>query len=571
MTAVPQNQLTISRRALDIEDYIDIARRHISWIVGPLYAGIVISTMVAFFLPNVYVSRAVLRITPPQIPENLVPATFSQQMTDSMQSIWQEVVSRSSLAELIQKPSLDLYKPERNRKPLEDVIEDMRKDVKLDYIGVQTGGKPNAAFAISFPYPDRFKAQSVVSAIVGMLTNANQSRERNGVTNTNDLLSDEVKAAKDAVEKLDQDLTAFKQSNNGRLPEQLTANVAEMESYRSRLNGVQDQLNRNEQQKLISEQTLASLKGQYAQMESSLTGSSPEETVIQSTKIEQNQELVQLKHEITQMEAQLAVMRKSLTDQHPDMIDYRAKLDALKQRYEQMKKEDETANAAALASESGKPKSAAPKRTMSFQNQQSLQSVKTQIESTTAQLTALELARVKNQKEEEALSADMARVQGRIEASPINEQKYASLMRDRTVAAERYEELSHKQQLAEQGKDVTARKAGENLELLDPANLPETPTAPNRWQIVAFGVFGGLVAGLGMAGAKEMKDTSLKNLKDVRAYTNLPVLSSIPLLENALLLRRKRRLAYVGWSVAVILGLLGTAISFYYHVQYGSK
>ena len=47
----------------------------------------------------------------------------------------------------------------------------------------------------------------------------------------------------------------------------------------------------------------------------------------------------------------------------------------------------------------------------------------------------------------------------------------------------------------------------------------------------------GLMVGIVLAGGKEVKNTSLKNLKDVRAYTNLPVLSSIPLLENALLVR----------------------------------
>src|ERR1035438_8228847 len=136
MTAVPQSPISISRRALDIEDYIDIARRHVSWIIGPLYAGIIISTMIAYFLPNVYVSRAMLRITPSQIPENLVPATFSQQMSDRINQMWQEVESRGQLSELIQRPTLDLYRNERNHKPLEDVLEDMKKDIKLDILGI---------------------------------------------------------------------------------------------------------------------------------------------------------------------------------------------------------------------------------------------------------------------------------------------------------------------------------------------------------------------------------------------------------------------------------------------------
>ena len=71
--------------------------------------------------------------------------------------------------------------------------------------------------------------------------------------------------------------------------------------------------------------------------------------------------------------------------------------------------------------------------------------------------------------------------------------------------------------------------------------------------------------GIVLAGAKEMKNTSLKNLKDVRAYTNLPVLSSIPLLENALLIRRKRRLQWLAWSSAIILGSIAMSGSAYYY------
>ncbi len=64
-----------------------------------------------------------------------------------------------------------------------------------------------------------------------------------------------------------------------------------------------------------------------------------------------------------------------------------------------------------------------------------------------------------------------------------------------------------------------------------------------------------------------MKNTSLKNLKDVRAYTNMPVLSSIPLLENALLVRRKRRLVWLAWSSALILGCILMGGSVYYHLS----
>jgi uncharacterized protein involved in exopolysaccharide biosynthesis len=37
---------------MDIEDYIDILRRHRSWIRGPAFVGLVASVVIAFLWPN---------------------------------------------------------------------------------------------------------------------------------------------------------------------------------------------------------------------------------------------------------------------------------------------------------------------------------------------------------------------------------------------------------------------------------------------------------------------------------------------------------------------------------------
>ena len=138
-------------------------------------------------------------------------------------------------------------------------------------------------------------------------------------------------------------------------------------------------------------------------------------------------------------------------------------------------------------------------------------------------------------------------------------------MRDYNIAKTDYDEKSKKKEISETSSNLEQRKAGENLETLDPPSLPEQAADPNRLLIAAVGTGLGLFFGVFMAGAKEMKDTSLKNLKDVRAYTNLPVLSSIPLLENALLVRRKRRLFWLGWSTAIIIGTIAMSSSMYYY------
>src|ERR1035441_3632095 len=162
--AAAQNFVTVTRRPPDIEDYIDMLRRYRSWLIGPMFCGLVVAVVVAFLWPDTYVSQAVMRITPPTISQNLVPTVVNMQMMQRLQQMQQEILSRGSLAELIQRPSLDLYRKERQRYPMEDIIQDMRnKAIHIQSVEVAGGGAGRiaSAFTISFAYPDRFKAQAV--------------------------------------------------------------------------------------------------------------------------------------------------------------------------------------------------------------------------------------------------------------------------------------------------------------------------------------------------------------------------------------------------------------------------
>jgi uncharacterized membrane protein YgdD (TMEM256/DUF423 family) len=156
-----------------------------------------------------------------------------------------------------------------------------------------------------------------------------------------------------------------------------------------------------------------------------------------------------------------------------------------------------------------------------------------------------------------------------IQEAPLDEQQYAALLRDLNLAKSDYEDMMKRRNASEMQEQLEQHKAGENLEVLDPASLPEQPSEPNRPAWAGSGLLGGLALGVVLAGGKEVKNTSLKNLKDVRAYTNLPVLSSIPLLENGLLVRRKRRLVWLTWSSAIIIGCILMSGSMYYHLSSG--
>src|SRR5579875_2115407 len=108
MTEAPDTYVSVSRRPPDVEDYIDMLRRYRSWILAPTFAGLVLAVVAAFLWPDSYISTAVMRITPQQVPQSLVPSAINSQMNERLTQMETEILSRTSLSELIQRPSLNL-------------------------------------------------------------------------------------------------------------------------------------------------------------------------------------------------------------------------------------------------------------------------------------------------------------------------------------------------------------------------------------------------------------------------------------------------------------------------------
>src|SRR5580658_990035 len=257
------NYIGISRRTLDLEDYIDVARRHISWIVGPMLAGTVIAIVVAFALPNVYVSQAEMQITPAQISESIVKTTINQQLTERIMQMENEILSRTSLSNIIQDPRLDLYKPDRANKPIEDVIEAMRSNIKIRIDALPGDGLRRAsAFTISFSYPDRMKAQQTVQALVTKFQDSNLTTQATQQKVVNNYVHDELSEAKAKLDQLNKQLTKFRVANSGKLPEQSNLNVAQLTALQQQSTTINDGLNRLAQERVQLDQRETTLQGQ---------------------------------------------------------------------------------------------------------------------------------------------------------------------------------------------------------------------------------------------------------------------------------------------------------------------
>src|SRR5713101_6766987 len=151
----PTEQFLVSRRALDVEDYIDIARRHKGWIFGPFLFTLVAAVVGVYLWPDSYVSQAVIKVVPQQVPQNMVQSAINQELNDRINSMQQTILSRTVLTTIIN--TFGLYQKERSRYPIEDVIEDMKKNIQVLPVQSMAGGSQRTvpAFAVQFSYENR--------------------------------------------------------------------------------------------------------------------------------------------------------------------------------------------------------------------------------------------------------------------------------------------------------------------------------------------------------------------------------------------------------------------------------
>jgi hypothetical protein len=137
-------------------------------------AGLIMAAGLAFGIPNLYVSSATLHLNSEVINENSreTPLHGRAALNARIKQITAEAFSRRSLASIIQRPDLDLYKKDRIRKPLEDVIEQMKNDVKIN---VFNNNSSATNFVVSFAYSDPVIAQRTVAALIARLIDTNQA------------------------------------------------------------------------------------------------------------------------------------------------------------------------------------------------------------------------------------------------------------------------------------------------------------------------------------------------------------------------------------------------------------
>lgn len=123
----------------------------------------------------------------------------------------------------------------------------------------------------------------------------------------------------------------------------------------------------------------------------------------------------------------------------------------------------------------------------------------------------------------------LSRFGTQLAAIPAREVQFARLSREQSLLADIYTMLQTRLKEAELKEAVEP----ENARVIDEAIVPVRPISPRPTRNLVFGLFLGLMLGVGAALGRESLDTRIRSMDDVRTATGgVPVLGTIPRLQG---------------------------------------
>lgn len=138
------------------------------------------------------------------------------------------------------------------------------------------------------------------------------------------------------------------------------------------------------------------------------------------------------------------------------------------------------------------------------------------------------------QQEERTLRSEIAAYEQRIQAAPKVEQELEALQRDYSVAKESQASILKRYEEAQLADSLEQSKKPESFRVLDAAVVPTAPAAPNRNRLLLMACFFALGSAVAAMLLSEHLDTSFHSVGELRQFTTLPVLATIPYVRTPL-------------------------------------
>jgi len=484
------------------------------WLIAiPALAIATIVSTVTYYLPNRYRSDTLILVVPQRVPEAYVRSSITTRIEDRLQSISQQILSRTRLERIIQE--FNLYADRRQTEIMEDIVERMRRDIEVDIV-------KGDAFRVSFTANEPRTAMRVTERLGTFFIDESLRDRELLAEGTNQFLESQLEDARRRLVENEKKLEEFRRQHDGELPTQLDANMQGLHNIEMQLQALLDSANRDRDQRLLLERLVAdaSVDPTSAQPAGPLPAEDPETSGPAA--------------QLRAAEAGLQAMLLRLKPEHPDVVRQKRVIAELQRRVDSVAASTPMSAAPVLS----------PAEIARRNRLQEARAAIINIDRQIAQKTA----------QEQQLRGALTEYQRRIEAAPTRESQLAELTRDYATLQDMYKGLLAKKQESQISANLERRQIGEQFKILDPARLPEKPSSPNRPRFYAIGVFAAIAIGLLIAATMEYFDRALRSEDDVRIAVGLPVLAAIPLMSRKHVPIWRRKLVAITTATVVLVG-----------------
>jgi polysaccharide chain length determinant protein (PEP-CTERM system associated) len=501
-------------RKYALEDVLRIAWRRKWLIVLPFIVMSIATVLVVRRLPDKYRSETTIMVIPQRVPEKFVSATVTDRIGDRLQSLEQQILSRSRLEKII--VDLNLYQDLRATSSMEDVVAGLKDAVKVNPVR-------GDAFTISYISGDPQTAQIVTERLATLFIKENVDDRGTLAQTTSVFLKVRLEEARERLIEQDKKLEAYRLAHAGELPSQATSNLQGLQSARAGLQTVVDSMTHERERLGTKErelsdllasdpaaQALASLPAGAASLTS---GGAPAQGLSPA-------------EELAQSRAQLQVAEGRLTAEHPDVRRLRRRIAQLEAQVQAAKPPSPAPAVAAVA-----PPPVPAATAAQLLRDRRIRDTRADVDAINGRIAAL-------QRDQQRLQQEIRLYQARLEAVPIRESEQVELTRDYETIQELYRTLLTKHEESKIAEAMEKGRVGEQFRVLDPALVPDRPFSPDRVKLTGLGIALGLLIGLGIVAALEFMDGTLKSEDDIRTVLALPVIATIPIFSP----KRRRRL-----------------------------
>ncbi len=532
--------MNIEFRQRSIGEYIKMLTRR-KWLIAlPVLALTLAVGYVVYKLPSLYESTSLLTLKPPAISPTLVQSLTEEDLSQRLQTISQEVLSRSTLEPMVMK--YELYDKERNAgMPMELVIDQMRRNIKVEL--EQTDGEKVAAFRVAYRDRSPKAAQNVTSDLASKFVNAQVISQTQRAETTKEFIDGQLNTAKMSLDELEKQRLEIMMKNVETLPESSQGLIAQLEGLRKREDSIvkEKETLANEKGRLndqiASNNRQMRVYDEYGEKET-------QDVARQASQIEDTPAYGELIKKRAELSAQLDKLLKVFKEKHPDVQSKKDEISRVNDEIENLRKN--TDKRVMAASQSSSRKSDLQKKNLELENQR-IQSQIGQIE---------QQIQYKDQ-EVQQNAVQIGTLEAKINTIPNVKVALESITTQYQSAKDTYDDLLKKKNNAELMVGVESNAQGETIRVQDPANLPSSPAnASKKPMLVALGAGIGLAIGMFLAGLFEIPRLfTIQNLEDAKHYTGLPILASVPpLLSHKEIAWQKRSYwfkVFAGIAVAV--------------------